>query len=85
MRSRLSNIEAKAINHYCIKHGATPQISVFPEVRFKIKETEKYVSTSLQHLVYEYKQDTEETKNAEVIEKKRKQREEKWRPTIGKS
>ncbi len=80
MKSNLKTKEQKAIQHFCEKYGAIPQMSIFPNIRFKIRKTDKEVVKSLAHLIYEYEQDVDESKKAELSEKKRKEREEKWKP-----
>jgi hypothetical protein len=80
MKSNLSAEQAKAIKRFCDEKEAVPQMSVFPTVRFKIKESGEIVEKHLSILVHEHKVATEEEQKTRADEKKRKERENKWKP-----
>lgn len=85
MKSNLSAAEATAIKRFCDERGAVPQMSVFPIVTFKIRETGEIVNKHLKDLVHEDKVAREEESKTRADEKKRIERENKWKPITDRS
>lgn len=83
MGRKLSAEEAKAIQRFCDENGAVPQLSTFPVIRFLMKETNEIVEKPLSHLISMHNRSKEEEQKTKAMDKKREEREAKWKPTTG--
>ena len=82
MKSNLTAEQAAAIERFRIENDAVLQLSAFPIITFRLKKSEAIVKKSLTDLVYEHQVAKLEESKTRADEKKRLEREEKWKPTI---